>query len=53
MVRRGRADVDQLVQVQFAPRRLGRGTYRYRLKLVHPVNPAPPTLRDGPIFSLP
>jgi hypothetical protein len=53
MVRRGRADVDELVQVQFAPHHLGKGSYRYRLKLVHPVNPAPPTLRDGPVFQLP
>jgi len=41
------------VQVQFAPHHLGPGEYRYRLKLVHPVNPAPPTLRAGPIFRLP
>jgi hypothetical protein len=53
LVRRGRAAVDELVRVEFQPRRLGRGTYRYRLKLVHPVNPAPPTLRDGPVFRLP
>lgn len=53
MVRRGRAEVDEPVEVEFAPRRLGRGAYRYRLKLVHPVNPAPPTRRDGPVFQLP
>jgi hypothetical protein len=53
MVRRGRAEVDEPVAVEFAPRRLGPGAYRYRLKLVHPVNPAPPTLRDGPVFQLP
>src|SRR5207249_1403803 len=46
MVKRGRADVDQLVQVQFAPHHLGPGSYRYRIRLVHPVNPAPPTARD-------
>jgi hypothetical protein len=53
MVHRGRAEVDEPVQVDFAPHHLGRGSYRYRLKLVHPVNPAPPTLRDGPIIQLP
>jgi hypothetical protein len=53
MVRGGRATVGERVQVQFRPRHLGPGQYRYRLRLVHPVNPAPPTLRDGPIFRLP
>jgi hypothetical protein len=53
LVQRGRAAVDELVRVEFRPRRLGPGTYRYRLKLVHPVNPAPPTLRDGQVFRLP
>jgi hypothetical protein len=53
MVRRGRALVSEAVQVEFAPHRLGRGSYRYRLKLVHPVNPGPPTVRAGPIFQLP
>jgi hypothetical protein len=53
MIRRGRAQVDEPVDVEFAPRRLGPGAYRYRLKLVHPVNPAAPTVRDGPIFRLP
>ena len=53
MIRSGRAAVGQAVQVQFAPHHLGPGEYRYRLKLVHPVNPAPPTLRAGPIFRLP
>ncbi len=53
LVKRGRALVDEDVQVAFAPRRLGPGAYRYRLKLVHPVNPGPPTVRDGPILRLP
>jgi hypothetical protein len=53
MVRRGRALVDELVQVEFRPRRLGPGSYRYRLRLVHPVNPAAATVRDGPVFRLP
>jgi hypothetical protein len=53
MVKRGRAEVGEPIEVLFAPRRLGPGSYRYRLKLVHPVNPAPPTIRNGPVFSLP
>jgi hypothetical protein len=53
MVRGGRATIGQRVRVQFAPHHLGRGMYRYRLRLVHPVNPAPPTIRNGPIFQLP
>ena len=53
MVRRGRAAEGELVQVEFARRHLGPGAYRYRLRLVHPVNPAPPTLRNGPLFTLP
>ena len=53
MVRGGRAEVGAPVQVVFAPHHLGAGQYRYRLSLVHPVNPAPPTVRDGPIFRLP
>ncbi len=53
MVKRGRAELDSPVEVEFAPRRLGRGAYRYRLKLVHPVNPGPPTVRNGPVFRLP
>jgi hypothetical protein len=53
MVKRGRAGVDEQVEVAFAPRRLGPGAYRYRLKLVHPVNPGPATVRDGPVFRIP
>jgi hypothetical protein len=53
MVKRGRAGVGEPVSVDFQPRRLARGAYRYRLKLVHPVNPGPPTVRDGPVFRLP
>ena len=53
MVRRGRAEVDEQVDVEFAQRRLAPGSYRYRLRLVHPVNPAAPTIRDGAIFRLP
>ncbi|MBA2740780.1 MAG: hypothetical protein H0U46_02075 [Actinobacteria bacterium] len=53
MVKRGRAGVDEQVEIAFQPRRLGPGIYRYRLKLVHPVNPGPPTVREGPAFALP
>ena len=53
MVKSGRAAVGERAQVQFGPHHLGRGTYRYRLRLVHPVNPAPPTVHDGPVFRLP
>lgn len=53
MVRRGRAEVGEPVEIEFAPRRLQPGAYRYRVKLVHPVNPAPPTIREGPVFRLP
>jgi hypothetical protein len=53
MVRRGRAEVDEPIAVEFLPRRLPAGRYRYRLKLVHPVNPAAPTIRDGPLLRLP
>lgn len=53
MVRRGRAEVDEPVEIQFAQRRLGPGAYRYRLKLVHPVNPAAPTIRDSAVIRLP
>jgi hypothetical protein len=53
MVRKGRADVAEPVEIQFAPRRLDAGSYRYRLKLVHPVNPAAPTIRDSSVFRLP
>jgi len=51
--RRGRAAVGVLVEIDLGTRRLARGTYRYTLRLQHPVNPAPPTLRQGPPFRLP
>jgi hypothetical protein len=51
--RRGRAEVGEIVEVELGPRRLARGTYRYTLRLQHPVNPAPPTVRQGPPFRLP
>jgi hypothetical protein len=53
MERRGRAELDEPVQIEFASRHLGPGRYRYRVRLIHPVNPAAPTIRDGPVFRLP
>ena len=53
LVARGRAEVDDLVEVNLGSRSLGPGSYRYTLRLVHPVNPAPPTLRQSPAFTLP
>ena len=50
---RGAATVGQLVQADLGRRRLAPGAYRYTLSLVHPVNPAPATLRRGPVFRLP
>ncbi len=49
----GSAEVGELVQADLGTRRLKAGTYRYTLRLVHPVNPAPPTVRAGPGFPLP
>ena len=53
LVARGRAEVGELVEVDLGPRSLAPGSYRYTLRLVHPVNPAPPTLRQSPAFTLP
>jgi hypothetical protein len=50
---RGRADVGELVQVDLGSRSLAPGRYRYTLRLVHPVNPAAPTLRQSSSFPLP
>jgi hypothetical protein len=49
----GSAEVGELVRIDLGSRALGPGAYRYTLRLVHPVNPAPPTVRQGPVFSLP
>src|ERR687898_1904102 len=49
----GSATVGELVQADLGRRQLKPGTYRYTLRLVHPVNPAPPTVRRGPVFRLP
>lgn len=53
LVARGRAEVGERVQIDLASRRLAPGQYRYTLRLVHPVNPAPPTLRQSAPFALP
>jgi hypothetical protein len=50
----GRAEVGDLVEVDLGTRHLSPGTYRYTLRLVHPVNPASePTLRQSLPFALP
>ena len=52
--RRGRAAGRQTSrEVDLGSRRLAAGTYRYTLRLQHPVNPAAPTLRFGTPFRLP
>jgi hypothetical protein len=51
--RRGRAAAGEELRVSLGSRRLRPGTYRYRLELVHPVNPAALTVRTGPPFRLP
>ena len=53
LIARGRAEVGELVQVDLGSRSLAPGDYRYTLRLVHPVNPASPTLRQSPSFTLP
>jgi hypothetical protein len=50
---KGSAQVGAPVQADLGSRRLKAGTYRYTLKLVHPVNPAAPTVKAGPSFVLP
>jgi hypothetical protein len=50
---RGSAAVGALVQAELGSRRLSAGRYRYTIRLVHPVNPAAPTVRAGPGFALP
>jgi hypothetical protein len=52
--RTGRATIGELVRVDLGkPRLRSRFPYRYTLRLVHPVNPAAPTVRRGPVFRLP
>jgi hypothetical protein len=50
---KGAAEVGELVRADLGRRRLAPGTYRYTIRLVHPVNPAAPTVRAGPRFRLP
>ncbi len=50
---RGSAEVDEPVTADLGTRHLKPGRYRYTLRLVHPVNPAAPTIRAGPSFALP
>jgi hypothetical protein len=47
------ATVGEVRRVDLGTRRLLPGTYRYTIELVHPVNPAAPTVRRGPVFRLP
>jgi hypothetical protein len=53
LAKRGSALVGELVQADLGTRRIAPGRYRYTLRLVHPVNPAQPTVRTGPAFRLP
>jgi hypothetical protein len=50
---KGSAAVGEIVRAELGSRRLKAGTYRYTIRLVHPVNPAAPTVRAGPRFALP
>jgi hypothetical protein len=50
---KGSAEIGDLVQADLGTRHLRAGTYRYTLRLVHPVNPGASTLRAGPHFVLP
>jgi hypothetical protein len=52
--RAGRAEIGETTRVDLGKPRLRSGhPYRYALRLVHPVNPAAPTVRRGPVFRLP
>lgn len=53
LVKRGRLEVGELATIDLGARKLGPGEYRYTLRLVHPVNPGAPTLRQSPPFTLP
>lgn len=50
---KGSAGVGELVQADLGSKRLKPGSYRYTIRLLHPVNPAAPTVRQGPGFALP
>ncbi len=47
LARKGSAEVGELVQADLGTRRLKAGTYRYTIRLIHPVNPAPATVRQA------
>ena len=49
-MKRGRLEVGELAQIDLGARTPRPGRYRYTLRLVHPVNPAParPAGRAGP-----
>jgi hypothetical protein len=49
----GSAAVGEPVTADLGTRRLKTGRYRYTIRLVHPVNPATPTIKAGPSFTLP
>lgn len=49
----GSAVVGERVTADLGTRRLKAGRYRYTIRLVHPVNPAAPTVKAGPSFTLP
>jgi hypothetical protein len=51
--RGGQAVAGEIQTVEFGPKRLSPGTYVYRVQLVHPVNPAPPTVRESAPLRLP
>jgi hypothetical protein len=53
LARRGVAAAGERREVDLGHRPLDRGLYRYTLRLVHPVNPGPPTIRTGPRWRLP
>ena len=42
-----------VVKADLGTRRLAPGRYRYTIRLIHPVNPAPAAVRAGPGFTLP
>ena len=50
---KGTAEIGELVQADLGKRQLKPGRYRYTIRLIHPVNPAPATVRAGPGFVLP
>jgi hypothetical protein len=49
----GSALVGEPVTAQLGTRHLKPGRYRYTIRLVHPVNPAAPTVKAGASFALP